>query len=47
MKEVARLLNAMREAEVIADYALFGAAAQMRYTEAVATFDADVLADAP
>jgi len=44
---VATLLNAMREAEVIAEYALFGAAAQMRYTEAVATFDADVLVAVP
>lgn len=32
----------MREAGIIEDYALFGAAAQMRYTEAVATLDADV-----
>jgi hypothetical protein len=40
---VAELLNEMRAAGVIADYALFGAAAQMRYTEAVATLDADVL----
>lgn len=47
VKEVAKLLNAMREAGVIADYALFGAAAQMRYTEAVATFDADVLVAVP
>jgi hypothetical protein len=47
VKEVATLLNAMREAGVIAEYALFGAAAQMRYTEAVATFDADVLVAVP
>ena len=47
MKDVAELLNAMRAAGVIADYALFGAAAQMRYTEAVATLDADVLVDVP
>ena len=47
VKEVARLLNAMRGAGVITDYALFGAAAQMRYTEAVATFDADVLVALP
>lgn len=33
----------MREAGVIENYALFGAAAQMRYTEPVATLDADVL----
>ena len=37
------MLNEMRTAGVIQDYALFGAAAQMRYTEAVATLDADVL----
>lgn len=43
MKEVAQLLNAMKDSGVIADYALFGAAAQMRYTEPVATLDADVL----
>jgi hypothetical protein len=47
VKEVAVLLNAMRDAGVIADYALFGAAAQMRYTEAVATLDADVLVAVP
>lgn len=47
MKKVAELLNAMREAGVIADYALFGAAAQMRYTEAVATLDADILVAVP
>jgi hypothetical protein len=43
MREVAELLNGMRESGVVEDYALFGAAAQMRYTEAVATLDADVL----
>jgi hypothetical protein len=37
----------MRTAGVIIDYALFGAAAQMRYTEAVATLDADVLVAVP
>jgi hypothetical protein len=47
VKEVAALLNAMRDAGVIVDYALFGAAAQMRYTEAVATLDADVLVAVP
>ncbi len=41
------MLNEMREAGVISDYALFGAIAQMRYTEAVATFDADVLVAIP
>ena len=43
MKAVAALLNQMREAGVIENYALFGAAAQMRYTEPVSTLDADVL----
>jgi len=43
MEEVARLLNEMIRAGVITDYAVFGAVAQMRYTEAVATMDAGVL----
>jgi hypothetical protein len=43
VKELVQLLNGMREAGVISDYALFGATAQMRYTEPVATLDADVL----
>jgi len=43
MRELARLLNDMQAAGVIENYALFGAMAQMRYTEAVATLDADVL----
>lgn len=47
MKEVAVLLNTMRDAGVISDYAMFGAAAQMRYTEAVATLDADILVAVP
>ena len=47
MKEVAQLLNEMRSAGVITDYALFGAAAQIRYTEPVATLDADVLVAVP
>lgn len=37
------MLNEMQQAGVITNYALFGAVAQMRYTEAVATLDADVL----
>jgi len=41
------LLNDMRSAGVIENYALFGAMAQMRYTEAVATLDADVLVAVP
>ncbi len=47
MKKVAELLNKMLEAGVISDYALFGAVAQMRYTEAVATMDADILVALP
>jgi len=47
MKLVAQLLNEMRTAGIIADYALFGAVAQMRYTEPVATLDADVLVAVP
>jgi hypothetical protein len=47
VKELATVLNAMRDAGVVLDYALFGAAAQMRYTEPVATFDADVLVAVP
>jgi hypothetical protein len=43
MQEVARLLNEMIRVGLITDYAVFGAVAQMRYTEAVATLDADVL----
>jgi len=47
VKNVAQLLNEMRAAGVISDYALFGAVAQMRYTEPVATLDADVLVALP
>jgi hypothetical protein len=47
VKEVAELLNGMREAGVIRNYALFGATAQMRYTDAVVTVDVDVLVDLP
>ena len=43
MREVARLLVEMLSENVVSGYALFGAVAQMRYTEAVATMDADVL----
>ena len=32
---------------VISNYAVFGAIAQMRYTEAVATLDADILVALP
>jgi len=47
MKQVAQLLNSMVADGVIADYAVFGAVAQMRYTEAVSTMDADVLVALP
>jgi hypothetical protein len=47
VRELAQLLNDMQAAGVIANYALFGAAAQMRYTEPVATLDADVLVGVP
>ncbi len=47
MKALAHLLNEMCSAGVIRGYALFGATAQMRYTEPVATLDADVLVDLP
>jgi hypothetical protein len=44
---LAQLLNAMQGAGVIRNYALCGAVAQMRYTEPVATLDADVLVAVP
>jgi hypothetical protein len=47
MKEVAQLMQRMMNAGIISNYALFGAAAQMRYTEAVATLDADILVAVP
>lgn len=37
----------MRDAGVISNYALFGATAQIRYTEPLATLDADVLVTLP
>jgi hypothetical protein len=43
MRNLAVLLNEMRTEGVITEYALFGAVAQMRYTEPIATLDADVL----
>ena len=43
MKAVAQLLNELQSSGLVQGYALFGALAQMRYTEAVATLDADVL----
>jgi len=47
MDEVAKLLNSMMESGIISNYAVFGAIAQMRYTEAVATLDADILVAVP
>ena len=47
MKGIAQLLNDMRAAGVITNYALFGAIAQMRYTGPVATLDADLLVALP
>jgi hypothetical protein len=47
MDAVARLLNEMIRVGVISDYAVFGAVAQMRYTEAVTTLDADILVSVP
>lgn len=47
MRRVAVLLNELLDEGVIQDYALFGALAQMRYTEAVVTLDADVLVSVP
>ena len=47
MRDLAALLNSMRDAGVVTNYALFGATAQMRYTEPVATLDADVLVAIP
>ena len=47
MDKVAGLLNEMVLRGIIADYAVFGAVAQMRYTEAVVTLDADILVAVP
>ena len=47
MRQVAELLNEMRSAGIIVNYAVFGAVAQMRYTQPVATMDAEVLIDVP
>ena len=47
MNQVVTLLNEMTRSGVIKGYALFGATAQMRYTEPVATLDADVLVIVP
>ena len=47
MKQVAEILNEMCERGIINTYAVFGAVAQMRYTEAVVTLDLDVLVGIP
>jgi hypothetical protein len=47
MDKVAGLLNEMVVQGIIGDYAVFGAVAQMRYTEAVVTLDADILVAVP
>ena len=47
MKEIADLLNEMCQRGIIKTYAIFGAVAQMRYTEAVVTMDMDVLVSIP
>jgi hypothetical protein len=47
MRDVGGLLNDLRAAGVITNYALFGAVAQMRYTEPAARLDADVLVAVP
>ncbi len=47
MKELAELLNEMVKKEVIINYAIFGAMAQIRYAEPVATLDIDVLVGVP
>jgi hypothetical protein len=47
VKELAGLLNEMQSSGVIQNYALFGAIAQMRYTEPVVTLDVDDLVDVP
>jgi len=43
VRELAALLNDMQRDGVVQGYTLFGATAQMRYTEPVATLDANVL----
>lgn len=47
MRELAQLLGEMQAAGVIQSHAVFGATAQMRYTEPLATLDADVLVAIP
>lgn len=45
MIEIVRVLNDMMKDGIIKNYAVFGAVAQMRYTEAVVTMDVDILID--
>ena len=47
MKRVAKLLKEMIDAGIITNYAVFGAVAQMRYTEAIVTLYADILIAVP
>ena len=47
MKKIVKLLNEMCDKGIINTYAVFGAVAQMRYTEAVVTLDLDILVDLP
>ena len=47
MKELVRLLHDLLGDGVVTSYALFGAVAQMRYTEAVTTLDVDILVVLP
>ena len=43
MRELIELIDEMLKAGILENYAVFGALAQMRYTEAVVTMDADIL----
>ena len=43
MRELIELIDEMLNAHILQNYAVFGALAQMRYTEAVVTMDADIL----
>ncbi len=47
MKLVAEILNQMLADGIISNYAVFGAVAQMRYTEAIVTMDAEILVIMP
>ena len=47
MKDIVKLLNEMCDGGIINTYAIFGAVAQMRYTEAVVTLDLDILVGLP